>query len=590
MDRRLWLFPMVLVAADITLLRAGGPPAGKAGTQGLEVQRLAAQFDGGRKWAVIIGINQYLDHQIPRLEFSVADAERMADTLAGKCGYDQKRILLLTDDQSRAHLRPLKINIEQQVAAWLKNAESTDIVLLFYSGHGFLDAEGRGYLAPQDCRKDRLAESGIRLDDLRNALSECKAVQKIVIMDCCHSGGIKSGASPGPSSQEVGAAFANAEGLLTLASCRKEEFSLEWKQSKQGLFTCFLVKGLGGEADYDGNGLVDSDELYRYLASEVPIAAQKELNGRQTPVRLIGPDVVGVFALARTAPRGESSRPGIPAGFAANDGGSQFVGVWDCTDAMIALNADFSAQKNRPKPLGKWEFVNGEVRIAWDDGVRNVLRRDTRGFRKLYWVPGNPTDSPPDSSLPAVYHGTGLGAMGSDASVFVGIWACTDVLITLNYDFTARKNRAKPMGRWEFVNGEARIFWDDGVRNVLRREGEAFRKLCWAPQVDMDSPPTNSYPAIRRYLRRDASAFIGVWDCGDVVITLDADYSARKNRHNPLGSWRFVNGEARIDWDDGVRNVLRRDGQGFRKLTWPAGAGTNSPPTSRYPATKRTTE
>ena len=86
----------------------------------------------------------------------------------------------------------------------------------------------------------------------------------------------------------------------------------------------------------------------------------------------------------------------------------------------------------------------------------------------------------------------------------------------------------------------------------------------------------------------DSMAFVGVWDCGDVVITLKDDFSAYKSiPQNPLGKWKCVNGEAHVVWNDGKQTILRRDGQGFRKLTWKAGVGLDSPPSNTSPAVKK---
>lgn len=171
----------------------------------------------------------------------------------------------------------------------------------------------------------------------------------------------------------------------------------------------------------------------------------------------------------------------------------------------------------------------------------------------------------------------------TQSKLFVGQWDCRDIVIILNADFTAHNSlRANQQGKWECVNGEARIVWDNGVRNVLRRDGEGFRKLKWNAGVSMDSPPSNSSPAMKK------GFFVGQFDCGDVVITLNADFTARKNKRNPQGKWEFRNGEARIVWDDGVRNVLRRVGEGrFQKLAWKPNVSMDSPPFNTTAAVKK---
>ena len=267
----------------------------------------AERFDEGRKWAVVIGANEYLEPKANNLRYCVADAHLLAKTLAEKCGYKPEHILTITDDQPRAHLRPLKINLQRQIADWLKRAQEGDTVLVFFSGHGFLDDRGQGFLVPQDCQFEHLGLTAFRTDDLRDMLHQCKATQKVLILDCCHAGGEKDVEAQGPSSQELGLAFKKAAGLITLASCDQDEKSREWEAKSQGLFTWYLTQGLQGLADYDHNGIVDSSELYRYTFDNVSLTAQREWGVAQSPKLLRGEDVSGLFALARVA-RAETRR------------------------------------------------------------------------------------------------------------------------------------------------------------------------------------------------------------------------------------------------------------------------------------------
>lgn len=278
------------------------------------VREMVSRFEGGRKWGVVIGVNEYLDPEIPKLSYCVADARLVARTLAEKCGYSLQDILLLADDQEKAHLRPVRMNVLKQVPEWLKRAKKGDTVLVFFAGHGFLDSEGQSYLAPQDCERASLGLYALRTNELRNWLHQCAATQKILVLDCCHSGSIRGGADSSPSSEELSEGFKKAEGLVVLASCKKNERSADWKEKGHGLFTHFLVEGLKGEADFDHNGLIDNLELYRYVHEKVSMTAQRELNVRQNPVQIIGEDTTGLFALARIS--GISGMDRVTAAFA----------------------------------------------------------------------------------------------------------------------------------------------------------------------------------------------------------------------------------------------------------------------------------
>ena len=87
---------------------------------------------------------------------------------------------------------------------------------------------------------------------------------------------------------------------------------------------------------------------------------------------------------------------------------------------------------------------------------------------------------------------------------FVGQWSIgasapqgePRFVITLNDDFTATKSHVPTAtGEWQFVAGEARVTWSDGWKDVLRREGEKYRKVAYRPGTDFDSPPDNTESA-----------------------------------------------------------------------------------------------
>ncbi len=74
-------------------------------------KQLAQRFDGGKKWAVLVGVNRYLDPEINELKYCVADVRLMEQVLTERCGYEARRILVLADDQRKDHLRPLRFNL-----------------------------------------------------------------------------------------------------------------------------------------------------------------------------------------------------------------------------------------------------------------------------------------------------------------------------------------------------------------------------------------------------------------------------------------------------------------------------------------------
>lgn len=280
-------------------------------------KQLSDQFDKGNKWAILIGIDKYTT-QAP-LSACVNDTKLLTETLARNCGYDRSRITVITDAAAT------KNNIQKTIVDVLKKVSLNDIVFISYAGHGMC-LDGQSFFCPVDNDPANAKLTGVRCDEIRSMLNDCKAAQKILVIDCCHSGTANKVGSPDSSSQEVAGGFQNANGLITLAGCRRDQESTE--TNGHGVFTAQFAKGLAGEADFDKNGIVDSDEIYRHLILEVPAAVKLvRPNFKQTPVRIIGDDVVGVFALSRPDGRGPPVVVQVPVRPKAGDTLTNSVGM-----------------------------------------------------------------------------------------------------------------------------------------------------------------------------------------------------------------------------------------------------------------------
>jgi formylglycine-generating enzyme required for sulfatase activity/uncharacterized caspase-like protein len=268
---------------------------------------LQKQLRNGRRLAIVIGIDAYAKDP---LKCCVKDAKLLAATLRDRCGYDPDSILEMTDQQPNPALRPTLVNLRYQIRQFLSNATPKDTVLVSFSGHGGLRSERSGFretrlgfVCPIDFDETRSHDTSLPIDELRVLLQNCPAAQKLLVLDSCHSGG--AGVMTGFTIQEnVDQSLQKAQGLITFAACRREEVSSEDREVGHGVFTLSLVQGLEGLADFDQNKVVDSDEIYRHVLSEVPANVNALFPGRnQTPIRVIGQDVVGVFALAPVLPR-----------------------------------------------------------------------------------------------------------------------------------------------------------------------------------------------------------------------------------------------------------------------------------------------
>lgn len=285
--RRLWVFVGVLGLGTV----AGEGRAAPAGPL------------KGSSWALLIGCEKY--QKANPLKYTINDVRQLAETLHSRGGYDKSRILEITDDDADPKRRPLRQELMATVGEWLKKPGPDDRIVVYFTGHGFRDADGKMYLAPLDIDPSNAATSGISVEWLREQIAACRAEFKLLVLDACHAGSekdVEKDASLAP--ELLGEPFRNLEGVVTLASSKAEQKSQIWFDKQQSLFSYYLVQGLKGHADKDNNGQVDIDELYSFVFRNVAQTANARFSRPQTPVRIIRTGVTGEPVVVKLQPQG----------------------------------------------------------------------------------------------------------------------------------------------------------------------------------------------------------------------------------------------------------------------------------------------
>ncbi len=138
------------------------------------------------------------------------------------------------------------------------NAQSSDAVILYFSGHGT-----PGALVCHD--------GLLTYQRIFNMLKGCKANRKIIIADACYAGKMRT-------SKQQSANY-NAQNVMLFLSSRTNEKSME-SPYKNSLFTIFLERALRGGADKDRNRQITARELYDFVHDGVT----KTSGNKQHPV------------------------------------------------------------------------------------------------------------------------------------------------------------------------------------------------------------------------------------------------------------------------------------------------------------------
>ncbi len=265
------------------LLVAGLAAAMPAQQRDLKVERLDAEPTlpqqapkvPPRSYAVVIGISRY--SKLPdkyQLRFPERDAQSVNTILISPEGgsFKAENVKVLVGPQ--ATLAAMR----REIDGWLPSvAKEGDRVLIYFAGHGFLYG-GKGYLAPSDFDSNHIEQTGYPMEELGSVIGEkIHATYKILLTDACHSGAITP-----EETQTINSSLSNLQkSLFSLTASRDRESSFESPDldGGHGVFTYYVVEGMGGAADTNRDGVVSADELAEYVHTQV----REKTEGRQNP-------------------------------------------------------------------------------------------------------------------------------------------------------------------------------------------------------------------------------------------------------------------------------------------------------------------
>ena len=224
-------------------------------------------------FAVVVGISDYQNPEIPDLNYAHRDAQIFADFLKSPAG----------SNLQESNLRVL-INEEATGAAvataidWLnESVEENDQAIIYFSGHGDVERKGinqLGFLLCWDSGPKIYMAGGTYslyyLQTMISSISIQKKAKVLMIADACRSGELAGSSVNG--AQLTAANLAQQyENEIKILSCQPDEFSLEGMQwgGGRGAFSFHLIEGLIGKADANQDNVVKLIEIGRYLEDNV---------------------------------------------------------------------------------------------------------------------------------------------------------------------------------------------------------------------------------------------------------------------------------------------------------------------------------
>lgn len=308
----------------------------------------------GRRLALVVAVSDYLDTSLRALRAPAGDAAELRDLLADP---DIGGFIVTSVINERAH--QMRVAIED----FLTDRHHDDLLLVYLSCHGLVDARRRLYFAARDTLKGRLASSGVESHWLLEQLEDCRARRQVVILDCCFSGAFARGAK-GDNDLGLGERLVGeGRGRVVLTASRGTEYSFEGEPlqgedaARGSVFTSSLIEGIRtGRADADQDGDISVEDAYAYAFEQV-----RRTGTQQTPQRwLYGAE--GSILLAHTptlAPPLQPPRPPRPAAGSSQPEATGAVAAGSTAHEPVPATPDtapvttsLDESPTRPSPVG----------------------------------------------------------------------------------------------------------------------------------------------------------------------------------------------------------------------------------------------
>jgi hypothetical protein len=229
----------------------------------------------GTMRAIVVGVDQYTDPDLPTLDLAKVDAGHFEQALQKKKAQLARNtdITLLLDRDAT----PRRVLDAVQAAARATTPE--DLLLLYFAGHGL---DGRGQisgglaLATTETRLTDLRSTALLWSDLADALA-LAAGKVVVFLDACHAG--LSGNRALATNDDLTAALLTRTGapMVVLAGSKGRQSTEENSAVGGGIFTTAMVAVI--DDSQRKNGLIDLSDFYATVRAQVMEAT----DGRQTP-------------------------------------------------------------------------------------------------------------------------------------------------------------------------------------------------------------------------------------------------------------------------------------------------------------------
>lgn len=210
--------------------------------------RIQTTFDGGRRFAVAVGIGNYKDDKISNFDICRIDAEKALDVFTKHCGVKKSQAFLLTNEN--ATLANIRKVIKEDLP---KRTRPGDTVFLYWSGHGgWTQNDKRGFLIPYDGLVQDIEGTMLMSETFGRWIQELDGRKVLIVLDTSQGEDKAGNAQETEADTEwktLGFAFKQLAGLkdigqkdvAIISSCALGEGSYSRRERDLSVFTYYVL-------------------------------------------------------------------------------------------------------------------------------------------------------------------------------------------------------------------------------------------------------------------------------------------------------------------------------------------------------------
>ena len=247
----------------------------------LQLPKGIAQKPYPKDWGLVIGIEDYA--HLPKVEYARRDALIVKEYFIRVLGVPEENVITLIDSDAT------KSRIEGYLVSYIPaNVQKDTTLYVYFAGHGAPDMQkGDPYLVPFDGDTRFIEQTGYKLKKFYNDLDNLSIQRSYVFLDSCFSGVASRAAKmlakgTRPALIHVKDVTLKKKKIVSISSSSVGQVSNAYPETRHGLFTYYLLRGLGGEADADDDSWVTVKEVFKYVTRNVSRVARR-LGAEQKP-------------------------------------------------------------------------------------------------------------------------------------------------------------------------------------------------------------------------------------------------------------------------------------------------------------------